>query len=84
MISIFPLYPFPLLGTFVLGGYFPMVKHMEYHGGPIRLTPKEIERESSGVTIIVRPQAEGGFLVAPVQVSTGRVFGAPSGMYSLA
>jgi hypothetical protein len=34
----------------------------------IRLTPKEIQRADSGYTVVVRPQADGGYMVAAVKV----------------
>lgn len=38
---------------------------------PINLTDKEIRRASGGLTIIVRRQAAGGYMVAAVVVETG-------------
>lgn len=43
--------------------------------GNVRLTPKEINRASGEYTIIVRPQASGGYLVAAVKIegNTGKI-----------
>ena len=34
----------------------------------IRLTPKEIARQDQGYTVVVRPQAGGGYMVAVVKI----------------
>jgi len=34
----------------------------------IRLQPKEISRADNGITIIVRPQSEGGYMIAAVRI----------------
>jgi len=52
-----------------------MIHHKDYTGGPIKLTPKEIQRGEEDWTIVVRPQPNGTKMVTAVQVSTGKIFG---------
>jgi len=44
----------------------------------MKLTSKEIGRASEGLTVVVRPQANGKYLVAVVRVETSRPVMRPS------
>jgi len=51
-------------------------KHIEWAGKPLILTPKEKARASKdGWTIVTRPQADGGIMVAAFDVKTGMPWG---------
>ena len=56
-----------------------MIRYVDYHGGPIQLTQKEISRASEdGYTIVTRPQADGGIMVTAVTalgVGSGKPWG---------
>ena len=41
----------------------------------LRLTPKEVERGEGGVTVVVRPQEDGGYWVAAVDLKTRKPLG---------
>ncbi len=47
------------------------LKHRQYSGGSIRLTPKELGRADGRWTVVVRPQAGGGWMVAVVNIENG-------------
>ena len=58
-----------------------MIHWRPYTGNKaIRLSPKEIQRADpvAGITVVVRPQPDGTWLVVPVKVDTGQPFGAGS------
>ena len=52
------------------------VQYQTYRGTAIRLTPKELARADEGWTIVRRPQPNGLWMVAAIDVKTGLPFGA--------
>lgn len=48
-----------------------VIKWRAYQGDPLQLSLDEIERANAGCTVVVRPQVDGTWMIAAINIRTG-------------